>query len=110
MQPKTQILTTRLKAYSSWTIYRKETFVDSDDEFGDKDGDKSYAEFRNQKNANSELAVGMAGRTFCRSSNTLGVFTNRDKLQFETTINGLETLDGKTLEAKNMMLHQQDRT
>lgn len=88
----------------------KKLFVDSDDEFGDKDGDKSYAEFRNQKKANRELAVGKANdRTFVARGNTLGVFTNRDKLQFETTINGLETLDGKTLEAKNMMLHQQDQ-
>lgn len=91
-------------------LSQKKLFVDSDEDDGDDEESKSYSEFRSKKLANSGLAVGVANdRSFVARGDTLGVFVNRDNLQFATTIDGLKTLDGKPLEAKNMMLHQRDQ-
>lgn len=85
-------------------------FVDSDDEYGDQDAGRSYASFRGGRGANTGLTVGMANdRTFVARGDALGVFTNRDKLHFETAIGELKTKDGRELNPGKMMLHQRDQ-
>ncbi|OZJ04820.1 hypothetical protein BZG36_02338 [Bifiguratus adelaidae] len=84
---------------------------ESEDEDEVEESEEDLQALSGDKSKNSQLAVGYKhDRSFVVRGNKIGVFkhTNDDKLQFATTIGGVETLKGKAFNPNKVMLHQED--
>ncbi|KAJ1917553.1 Vacuolar import and degradation protein 27 [Tieghemiomyces parasiticus] len=74
-------------------------------------GPRTSALAPRQSTKNSLLAVGYKhDRSFVVRGDKIGVFrhTPDDSLEFDTTISGLESTTGRTLDPSKVMLHQED--
>lgn len=93
---------------------RKKILDEEDDEYGDYENERDYkTSFRGSSNTerNSALSVGLSNdRSFVVRGNKIGVFNNKDdELNYQTTIANVKDTKGKSVNVKDLMLHQQDQ-
>ncbi|CAM0138831.1 beta-adaptin [Umbelopsis sp. WA50703] len=87
----------------------EELFHDTKDH--DSDNESHAGEFQDGIDKNKHLQVSYKNpRSFVIRGNKIGVFKHTDdnKLEFSTTINNVTDLHGKSLNPKQVMLHQED--
>lgn len=85
----------------------------SDEEYDEKESrprQKSSDPFSNDKNTNSQLAVGFSKqRSFVVRGDRIGVFKNDDDdVQYDTSIDKIRTPNGKNFSPAKVMLRDQD--
>lgn len=99
------------------TELEEEEDDDDEDEEEEEDSDDSRDdtikwETKDQREKNSNLAIGYSkDRSYVVRGDKIGVFSESDdgQLQFQTAINNLTDLHGKTFNPEKMLLHQQDQ-